>query len=413
MPAGPVDDDPRTWRALLICPSIAMRGAAERALGPGHVREITSLNEYPGLWEIASLLPEYQVCLIDGSSDSPLALQLLTRITGAKIPAIVLHPCPEDIFVVECLRRGASEVIAYCEAKETLIDSALANVAARRHYSARPALLPGTVYGVISGKGGSGCTTTSTQLATRLAEARPRRTLLVDLDGITGGVAFLLRQTPSHNVLQVSANLTRLDEDLFKRTVVEVGPLDVLLAPLESASFHISIEDLPHVIEFCRSLYDCVILDLPSCHSDLSVGIARIVDALLLVSNHELAAVHATLRTISYLQRSGVPPARIKLVLNRYRHGESLFDSLGPTFRETVFAHISEAGEDLRRALLGDVPIPPGSDYACDIAGLAHKLTGWPTILSLEPQKKFGLHRLIKRWHRTERSNITEHASTP
>ena len=394
--ANSFEDSPRTWRALLICPSPEIREAAESALMELDLREVVRLHEYPPPCDIGSLLAECQICFLDASSDTSTALWLLARIARSNISVIILHPCPETNFALECLRRGACHVLAF-PAEKAQLQSTLDDVAARRYYTSQPAWIPGAVYGVMAGKGGSGSTSTAAHLAMRLAEARPRKTLLVDLDGISGSTALLLRQTPAFSIMDLAADVSRIDEDLLKNMVIEVGPLDVLFAPAKPICLQIPASDLLRIIDFWRSVYDCVILDLPSYYSEFSVALAQSSDALMLVASCELSAIHSTIRTISYLEQCGVKSTGIKVVVNRYRPAEIPSKSLDAALGHEVFARICEAGKVLQKAMLDGVPVPPTSAYSSDIAAIAQKLTGWPIALPPNQRREARLIQLLRK----------------
>jgi Flp pilus assembly CpaE family ATPase len=387
-------ENPRAWRALLVCPNPELRHVAETVLVDLGLGEVLPLAEYPSVCDISSLVSECQVCFLDASCDVKIALRLLARFARANTSVIILHPLPDPDLTVECLRRGASHVMEFPREKEQL-RSILDHVAARRYYSSQPVPLPGAFYGMMAGKGASGSTTTATQVATRIAAMRPRKTLLVDLDGISGSMAFLFRKRPTFSILDMAANLTRIDEDLLETMVVEVGPLDVLFAPAKPVSLQISVPELLRIIEFLRSVYDCVIVDLPSYCSAFSVEVARAADLLMLVTTCEVSAIHSTVRTISYLEQCGV--SSMKVLLNRYRQATVPSKSLDAALGHKVFAHICEAEKMFQRAVLDGIPVPTNSKYSSDIAAIAQRLTGWPMATDGKPTPKFAPMRLFKR----------------
>jgi pilus assembly protein CpaE len=390
------EPDSKALRVLLICPSSESRDAIESALKEVELGEVIHLTEYPPLGDISALLSHCQICFLDASSEASIALRLLARIARENISVIILHPRPTAELILECVRRGASHVMTFPGEKGQL-QFVLDYIEARRYYGSQPASLPGAVYGVMAGKGASGSTTTALHVATRLAEARPRKTLLVDLDGISGSIAFLLRQTPIFSVVDLAANLTRIDEDLLKKMVVGVGALDALFAPAKPVSLQISVNNFLSIIEFWRSVYDCVILDLPSCYSEFSIALARNTDLLMLVTTCELSAIHSTVRTISYLEQCGVRSTETKVVLNRYRPSELPSKSLDAALGHRVFAHVCEAGKVLQRAELDGAPVSPTSAYASDIAAIARRLTGWPIASPRKNPKKLRLTHLLRK----------------
>ena len=392
-------ENPRAWRALLICPNPELRQVAETALIDVGLGEVLPLAEYPSVCDISSVVSECQVCFLDASCDVAIALRLLPRFARANTSVIILHPLPDPDLTVECLRRGASHVMAFPGEKEQL-RSILDHVAARRYYNSQPVPLPGAFYGMMAGKGASGSTTTAIQVATRIAAMRPRKTLLVDLDGISGSMAFLFRKMPTFSIVDLAADLTRIDEDLLKTMVVEVGPLDVLFAPAKPVLLQISGPELLQIINFLRSVYDCVIVDLPSYCSTFFVEVARAADLLMLVTTCEVSAIHSTVRIVSYLEQCGVSSMKMKVLLNRYQAtvpSRSLDAALG----HKVFAHICEAEKVLQRAVLDGIPVPTNSKYSSDIAAIAQRLTGWPIappkLAPMRLFKRLGTRRTRRR----------------
>jgi Flp pilus assembly CpaE family ATPase len=374
---------PSPGRALLISPSNTLRQAVATALTEVGIHEVVEVREYPYLSELDSLVSACGICFLDASSDTSIALRILARMAGTSISVIILHSSPDADLIVHCLRRGAADVLRF-PADIGQLQSMLDRAAARKYFNSNPVRPVGAMYGVMAGKGGCGSTTTATHMALCLAEARPRKTLLVDMDGIGGTVAFLLQQKPKFSVRDVFADAARMDEDLWRTMVVKIGSLDVLLAPAEPVLLEIPETRLLGIIDFWRSVYDCLILDLPSCYSEISAAVARLADLLLLIATCELTAIHSTMRTISHLEQNSVRPKSIKVVLNRHRPGGLWSDTLDARLGDRVLGNIGEAEAVLKGSVLDGTPVQSRSRYAADIAGIVRQVTGWPIAL---PQK--------------------------
>jgi pilus assembly protein CpaE len=185
-----------------------------------------------------------------------------------------------------------------------------------------------------------------------------------------------VRAKPAFSLVDVAADLGRMDEDLWNRLLVREGPLDLLLAPENPTPLQMPAGQLPQLVEFWRTLYDVVLLDLPGSHHDLSFTLARHADLLLLISTCELASVYSTARKSAYLESCGIRPGEIKAVLNRFRPAFPL-ESWGKIVGQPVFARVSEAGDTLQKVLLDGKPMPAHSKFGSDIAALARQLTGW------------------------------------
>jgi Flp pilus assembly CpaE family ATPase len=382
------------WRVLLVCPNPELRATVAKALADLGVRDVTQMATYPERYGVESILDGRQICLIDASSDQLLALPLIERIAAANVSVIALHSNQNPELQLQCLRRGVSESLA-SPIDTGQLQCTLERVAARRQYGTRVSRQPGAVYAVMSGKGGAGSTALATHLALRLADARPRKVLLVDLNGITGSTALLVKAKPAFSLVEVASNLGRMDEDLWNNLAVRQGPLDLLLAPQSPTPLQMQAEQLSQLLDFWRNLYDAVILDLPGTHHELSFGLARLSDLLLLVSTCNLGSLYATARTRTYLESCGVRPEVIKIVLNRFKPAFAL-KSWDEVVGQPVFARVTDAGEALEKALLEGKLTPTHSKFRSDITALAQEITHWP-LASKDANK--GKPNVVKPWN--------------
>jgi pilus assembly protein CpaE len=379
------------WRVLLICPKAELRDMVLGGLTGLGVRDVIQMTTYPERYGLDSVVAGRQICLIDVSSDQFLALPLLERIAAENVSVITLHANQDPEVQLQCLRRGVSESLAV-PIDPGQLQYAFDRVAARRQYETRLAQPPGAVYAVMSGKGGAGSTTIATHLALCLTDACPRKTLLVDVDGITGSIAFALRAKPAFSLLDVPADLGRMDEDLWNNLLAHQGRLDLLLAPESPRPLQIRASQLPQLVDFWRTLYGAVVLDLPGSHHELSLGLALHADLLLLISTCDLGSVYATARKSAYLESFGVRPGAIKIVLNRFRSTSTL-ESWNTVGERPVFAHVSDAGDALQKVLLDGKVMPARSKFGMDISTLARQLTGSSSISAPSNRTK---HRVIK-----------------
>ena len=148
-----------------------------------------NVEEYPRVYGAESVVAGSQVCLLDVCSDKPLPLRLAARIAAANVPLIAVHQEADSDLTIECVRRSVIDFVTV-PAGARQIKRTLEPVAARTSYAASTVRKPGMVSAMMSGNGGAGGTTMPAHLALRIAEASPRKTLLVDVDGITGTMAL-------------------------------------------------------------------------------------------------------------------------------------------------------------------------------------------------------------------------------
>lgn len=391
---------------LLVCPSPLLKEHTLTSLGAIGLTDVIQIADVPELSEINAIAEGIEICLIEVGSEQPKTLRAVERIASAGISTVALHATSNPELELECLRRGASEsiVLPICVAQ---LQHTLDRIAARRQYGRRPSRQPGAIYAAMAGKGGSGCTTVATHLAVHLSQVPSHRTLLVDMDGISGSVNLLLKLKPAFSFLDCIADVDRLDDELWNKLLVRSGPLDVLAAPTGPTRMEASQRSLVHIFDRWRTSYDTIILDLPSSPTELSLECARQADMMLLVAGCDLASVYSTTRQNTYLANSGMRPNAVKIVLNRFRPS-FMPDVYTEMVGQPIFARLSEAGQVLERALMQGEPVPGHSRFATDIVGLAEQLTGKSLGTDRrKPSFRSWSRVLGHRFHRKEKGRLS------
>lgn len=204
-----------------------------------------------------------------------------------------------------------------------------------------PARNRGTVITVYSPKGGVGCTTIATNLAVALAARSKRRVAVVDLDLQFGDVGVALDLRSANSVIELVAHDEELDaglvEDVFVRH--ESG-VHVLVAPE-----HVGTADsadpvrIVRAIESLRDHFAYIVCDLSSNLDDLTLGMLRTADQVVLVTTPELPSLKNIRRVIAASPLLG--DERTQIVLNRHpgKAGVSIADvekNLGRRVASTI-----------------------------------------------------------------------------
>lgn len=204
-----------------------------------------------------------------------------------------------------------------------------------------PARNRGTVITVYSPKGGVGCTTIATNLAVALAARSKRRVAVVDLDLQFGDVGVALDLRSANSVIELVAHDEQLDaglvEDVFVRH--ESG-VHVLVAPE-----HVVTADsadpvrIVRAVEALRDHFAYIVCDLSSNLDDLTLGMLRTADQVVLVTTPELPSLKNIRRVIAASPLLG--DERTQIVLNRHpgKAGVSIADvekNLGRRVASTI-----------------------------------------------------------------------------
>jgi pilus assembly protein CpaE len=193
---------------------------------------------------------------------------------------------------------------------------------ARNIAQARPRAAPakrGRLLAVYSPKGGVGTTTTAANLAVALASKANARVALIDLDLQFGDVGALLDLHSANSIAELIGHdelgLELIDETFMKHS----SGLRVLVAPddLEVVST-IDPDEVIRLLEQLRPFFDYIVCDLWSSFEDLTVGVLRSADRVLLVTTPELPALRNLQRVLNSARSDVQLDDKVLVVANRF-----------------------------------------------------------------------------------------------
>jgi Flp pilus assembly CpaE family ATPase len=383
MPQKAVQSTPYRWKPLIICPHAEMAVRIRSTLAALGLEDGCQVSEYPKPGAVAGMALQHDcnLCFLDVASNQEHALALIAE-TASVVPVVALNPHNDADLILRCLRRGACEFVSDATAEQ------VGTVLERLSRLHAPADLrqPGLVYCVIPGKPGCGASTLAVHLAIELKRSGTARVLLVDADSFTGSIAFLLKLKPSFHLGDAVRDCLRLDKDLWARLVSSCHGIDVLAAP-ENPAAAVPL-DRPAAIElvrFWRDHYDAIVLDVPGAHGP-GCDLASLSDEILLVTTNELAALHATRRSISYLEQSGIERAKLKLLVTRYTPATGLKrEDVETALKLAPFAVLSNDYEAVQNAVLEGKPVAQSTHFGRSVHALLEQLMGRDTASKKRP----------------------------
>jgi pilus assembly protein CpaE len=173
---------------------------------------------------------------------------------------------------------------------------------------------------VLGPKGGTGKTLTATCLAVALAEMG-KRVALVDLDLQFGDVGLCMGLKPERTIYDLVRAGGSLDEEkLGDFLVTHHSGVEVLIAPSRpDHAASISVEFLRNVYSVLRRMVDFVIVDTPPGFTPEVISTIDSATAICMIGMLDALSLKNTKLGLETLDLMGVPPDRVKLVLNRAR----------------------------------------------------------------------------------------------
>jgi pilus assembly protein CpaE len=209
----------------------------------------------------------------------------------------------------------------------------------------------GQILVIYSPKGGAGCTTIATNLASGLMRDGTR-VLLVDADVQFGDVGVFLNLKAPTTLADLCESVDDLDMELVENVLVTHGSgLRVLLSPEPepgNLTNPLPGEAVTRVIAKIASAYDFVIVDTGPQIDALNAGLFDIAHKIMVVANPTLSSVRNVRALLRLLDESEYPADKTMLVLNR------VMDDKGRGGRVTIATELIE--KNLKLKVVSEIP---------------------------------------------------------
>ncbi len=382
---------PTRRSVLTICPDRRMLSELTPLISQQlPMTPVFELTVYPDRQVLAEVIASHfpTLCFLDVASHRDSAFAIISSLLHLSpgMQVVVLMNANEPDLILGCLRQGASEFLL-----QPFTGDQLHPVLERLTQMGGTAVAGGKsgarVYCVMPVKGACGASTIACNLAFQWKKLGAKRTLLADMDPMTGTMSFLLKLKSNYSFLDALTRGDTLDSDLWKGIITTAQGIDVLLSPENPMD---GLHDLPDpggVIDFCRQAYECVTIDAGGTFGNWSLALANLCDELLVVTTNELPALRATQRALLHFDKNRIDRAKVRLIVNRYNSSVGLSqEAIETALHNDVYHLIPSDYESVQKALVEGRPIPPSSGFGKNLVSLADRLSG--KKLDPSPKKK-------------------------
>lgn len=370
---------PPELTVLLVCPDRTLAQAFSAAIDELKTLNILAdVKEYPtpaGLEQrLKAVHPDAVV--LDVGTDRDAALFLLSNLVAVHIPVVGLHGTGDPETILQCLRAGASEFL-HAPFRLAEAEQAIMRLVRRKQSDVRNQPSRGRLLAFVPAKGGSGTTTLAATVAHMLARLTQKRVLLADFDLTQGTINFLFKLTHNYSLLDGTKHSHQLDESLWGSLVATRGNMDILPAPEKPYTLPIEPYRVHECIEYARSVYEYLVIDLPAIYEKVSFATLNEADQIYLVANSELPTLFLARKTLALLEEMGFQKEQIRVLVNRLTKREELtLGDMEKIFRFPIHATFPSDYPNVRRALTEGKPVEDGSDLGTACRKFAEGIVG-------------------------------------
>jgi len=329
----------------------------------------------------------FDVVLLDLSLPDSQGLHTFdqTLQAAARAPILVLTGLDDQAMAISTLQRGAQDYLVKGQFDGNRLMQTI-RFAVARHEAQVAQFQNGSdirtdnVYGFIGAKGGCGSTTVACHLAAALRIETGEKTLLADLDLISGSVEFLTGAKSNYSALDAAdTNIDELDSDLWAKLVFkDESDLEILTAPPPLSCKRLpKPERLGRVLRFARSYYDRSIVDLGSGLTDFSLALLYDVDLTFIVTTPDVLALSRTTRMIEALTAKTYPLERLRLIVNRMPNRSQLsLKQIEEVLRLPAYAVFTDSPGDLADSYTKGTLASRNSALGAQFTRFANKVAG-------------------------------------
>ena len=377
--------DGQQLTAILICPDGELKRqfqATAAGLRP-RLATLAELNDYPGSRDLAEQFRQRQpdALLIDVGTRRDRALELFAQI-GRQWPdlsVVALHGSNDPETILQCLRSGAAEFLCSPFSAHD-VGQALDRMLRRKNLQTRPrAAGRGRVFAFASAKGGSGATTICCNTAFQMRKKAGGKVLLADFHMTAGVAAFLLRVNHPYSVMDALKHSSQLDVSLWGSLVSSRDGLDILSAPERPEPALIEPYPVQEVLEYTRSAYTHVLVDLGSVCDGIAMATLAVADETFLVCSCEMPSLFMMRRTLPLLEEMGYSRDHIHVLVNRVsRRTELATADMEKIFRASVHSTFPTDAGAVMHALREGQAVAENSELGKGIARFAEEIAGKP-----------------------------------
>jgi len=265
--------------------------------------------------EIVRLKPDAAIIALGPNADN--AVRFIEKL-NAECPRTALISAAQDAspdLILRSLRAGAREFLRIPISAEEL-RTVLSRVSEFCQKQEEAPKKKGRMVAVFSSKGGCG----TSFIATNLAAATAKKTVLVDLNLQAGDLPLFLGLEARYSIADMVEKRQRLDEDLVNSLVTpHSGNLSLLAAPREADSAdEIEPQHIFEVLQKLREHFEYIVLDPQHTFDSITLAALDQSDEIILVLTLDIPAIRSTQRALEIFDRLGYPRKKVRIVVNRW-----------------------------------------------------------------------------------------------
>ena len=367
---------------LLVSEDPVLRGMIINALeATKHLQLQEVITDAASLEDAAwKLTPDLIVATLGEDPES--ILKALAAL-GERCPeAVLCGPAERSDLIIRSMQIGVREYVPLPMEPDELISvmERLSSARGPRENQSR-----GNIISILGAKGGVGTTTIACQIASCL-QALGARTVIIDLNLVSGDVALYHDVSPTFGVADLERESGEIDTTYLQSLIeIHASGVGLMASPLHvHAEPSVRPARLQQALQLMQEFNDFVLIDLPGDRGDLGVASLEVTDQVLVVTSLDVPSLAHCKLQLRRVDQSGVPRSATLVVANNSfpdssLSGKDIRGFLGRPVDFEIPSDVSTVMEAINKGT-GVSSISPRSDIAMAIESMARDLgkrSGW------------------------------------
>ena len=265
------------------------------------------------------------VLFIDSDTINPEGLVDKIAISCAGCKIVAIKENPDVSFIVNVIRSGAKDILAYPIIKSEFFDIIdRIRVKFKETYQKQDKCKMITVF---SNKGGIGKTSIASNMALELARITKENVALIDLNFQFGDIATFMDIQPSFDISYMFDNLDILNKDFLLSTMEQYKDTSLYVladAPYFRQSKAVTSKQVTKFFDALKECFSYIVVDTNSSFDAATITTLDYSDMIFLVTIVNLPALRNCQRCLGLFDKLGYDSKKVQIVINRYMENDEI-----------------------------------------------------------------------------------------
>jgi len=218
----------------------------------------------------------------------------------------------------------------------------------------------GKIVVIYSPKGGTGCTTISTNLALAIKNDK-NNVLLVDASIQYGDVCAFLNEKPKNSLLDLIPRVDELEVEIIEDVTTKhaASGIHILAAPSRpELAERVDSEQFGKLLLYLKQIYNYIIIDTSSFLNDVVGSALELADLIILVTTQDIPSIKNSVQFLNLADASGIRRESILFVMNQFDKKYSISpEKVKESLKQDIVATIPFDDRLVKTAINRGIPL--------------------------------------------------------